>query len=525
MAGEAFRTLAAMIGQIQRSIGDLARLAARQSREQGRGARGDQARAQLGAATGNPAIIRSLQDVLRQRLGGGATNQIRDATRDYMQSMRTVITERRREVEATRRFAQAYAAAQQYLRTPGISIQNWAAIQAGTISPAAAHAVGGQPFRRVAQRMQTARARVQSSHGRGIAAQGAARMAAARGRQAALGPQGIPQGGGAAALGRVAAGSGMGGMGTLVGSLFGQAGAGLGFAFDMALKAVTVAFRGLETTVKNSRLIIDKLSVWSFGGMQAAITLTIAEIHKQIKMSGELGNDMIRFANAQKRSIEAWVDFDIAMERINLGLATAWENVKAFAGEKVGGPAGRALKEDPIGSLVTMFRMTLTTLGPVGVSLGSLIKYLQGKDDEGKVHEDLSRPFTPWEKKFKEMEQAARGIRMGGVDVWGNELKEKLRMGAGGLIPGGGPGQGGIPIPGGPGGPAGKQWKPPQPIVPQPQPQNPQNPQPPQPQNPNPPKQDPVEQILNDIAQNVRRAINALLNLPPNLNLGGGGGP
>jgi hypothetical protein len=539
MAGESIGTLISAIGRIDHAIEFMARASFGIGQQNKKADIGEGLRDQLQSAVSSPAIIRALSDTLARGMGGGATSQIREASRQYESSIRAAAAEKKRETDATRRFSQAYAEAQRYAAIPGLPANVLQAIQGGTISPGVAHGVGGLGFQRIALRMQQARQQAGRASARRTGAQRAANLAASRGRQAAMGPGGIPgKQGGAQMLANVIAGQGLGGMGTLVGSMFGPQGAVLGFAFDTALKSVTSAFGLLDKAVTTSTHLIDQLSVWSFGGMKAAITLNVAEIQRQIYVSNELSQDMIRFSQIQKENIEAWREFDVWIGKINLSLASAWASFQTFVAKNVVNPlidADKKEKEsdDKWSKVTTAVTNTLLFMfNPIIGSMKSIADANKELAKDKPSRQDIGNRFTPWERDINAARLAMQGLVQGGnIGAPGRGAQRRLRRGARGAPVGGG---GGIVPPGGPGGPGGARGIPPPPrgAIPPPLivppgggPARPPGGGPAGPLVQPPPQPAPAPNVLDDIARMLREFLGRMpLPVPPNV-VGLGGQP
>lgn len=431
-----FRDLVNLIGRIEHAMSSAAGFMRDVGIEQRQLGIAAGLRGQIGTATRVPDIVQGLQSAIRQGLGGQATPQIRESIRRYQQFSRQAEVARRREqtesrrgMEATRRHVAAYRQAQQYATIPGLPPNVVQAIQAGTILPHIARMVGGTRFENIATRMHWDRQQATQAGGAAARARQqrmqAARQAAgaaSRGQQAALGPQGIPQGGGAMALaniiGRLTGGSGMGG---LMGALFGPIGIIAGGAFDLVMRSVTQAFDALDRSVVRATRTIDYLHRWSMGGFQAAVTLTIAEIHKQIYLSRELGSDMMRFARAQRQNIEAWLRADVVMERFNFQMATAFQNMQGWFGRNIVSPFLDLFKEDPARDLAL-------ALGPLTGAINALYRLMVGEQEKKDAEKFEPRELTPWEKAMRDMiDQFQKGQFGGqgpgriqpGQGVWG----------------------------------------------------------------------------------------------------------
>jgi hypothetical protein len=348
---EAFRNLAGLIGRIEKSVADMARLTVAASRVQDRAGIASGLRGQLQSAVTSPAMMRGLTEVLSQKLGGEATGEIKESVKRYNAAIRRVIQARDRETEATQQVSKLTVQRANIFQQ---SMPNlYRALLAGTATPqqmAAAQIFGGARFTNLTQRIQQAQQTTTQQAGIGMQQQQVARVWAQRGQQAALGPGGIPQAGGfLAGAGSAITAAGLGGMGTIAGSLFGHKGAAIGFIFDAAIGAVTRAFNELNKAVVGASRVIDRLSVWSFGGMRAAIMLMIAELHKEIQMSRELGKDMLAFGMAQKENIKAWTGFDIFIERLKLQLGELGAQIQTFIGNTLSSfVENTGLKEHPL---------------------------------------------------------------------------------------------------------------------------------------------------------------------------------
>jgi hypothetical protein len=471
---EAFRALAASIGRIDRAVTDLARLTAAAGREQNKAGIASGLRGQLQSAVTSPAMMRGLTEVLSQKLGGEATGEIKESVKRYNTAIRRVIQARDRETEATQQVSKLTVQRANVFQQ---SMPNlYRALLAGTATPqqmAAAQIFGGARFTNLTQRMQQAQQTAAQQAGIGTQQQQVARVWAQRGQQAALGPGGIPQAGGfLAGAGRAITSAGLGGMGTIAGSLFGHQGAAIGFSFDMALKSVTAAFKELDRWVRDGTKVVSEYARFSPGGVFAQFTIGFEEFKKMAYVSRRIQLDMAEFAKAQANNIRAWRDIDIQWEKLRLNLGTIGANMQAGIGNFFANNFGAA-KDFVLGA--ASGAMTTVGMGGVPIILQNIYDLLtkwfgtdESKKDDAQRRRDmeallLNHPVkiqiggfadVDWGKMALRHKQALQGGF--GLGQWGPLPAGAIGGGAlvnpggrpflfpNGPQPGGGPGQGGV---------------------------------------------------------------------------------
>lgn len=104
---------------------------------------------------------------------------------------------------------------------------------------------------------------------------------------------------------------------------------------SLAIGAVAIAAMAFSKAMRESTSIIQKYAHYSQGALMASMIMQVGEIKRSVTAARSLSAEMLKFAKASNAAKDSWLKTNIIIEKFTLAMGTAGSKLAEFIGQKM----------------------------------------------------------------------------------------------------------------------------------------------------------------------------------------------